>query len=128
MGIESIIIIKDNFEYLEAEVRKTIWILCTIHIQKGVQDTYIFNKMLQCSISDGDSIMGACSSSQFIQDNQGLGCGLSYYFCCVSQFFHKGTLPFIYIICSTHPTNKIKTPWFFLWISFLGSQVLLCEQ
>ena len=83
-----------------------------------MQDTYLSNKMLEGSVGNGNSIVGARPSSQLIHDNQGLWCCFSYYFCCVSQFLHKCTLSFIYIICSTHPTKKMKADFplnFIIW-------------
>lgn len=76
---------------------------------KGLVDAYISDKILQCSIGDGNSVMGACPSSQLVQDNQGLRCSFPDYLCCVCQFFHKSTLTFVYIVCSTHPTSKMET-------------------
>lgn len=72
-------------------------------------EAYISDKMLQCSIGDGDSVMGACPSSQLVQDNQGLRCGFPDYLRCVCQLLHKSTPTFVYVVCGAHPTSKMET-------------------
>lgn len=69
--------------------------------------------------------MGACPSPQLIQDNQGLWGRSPDYFRCVRQFFHESTPAFVYIVCSTHPTSKMKT--LDSQVVFLGGQILFYE-
>lgn len=81
-------------------------IIC-INIQIG--DTYVSDEVLQSGISDGDAIMSACPSSQFIQDDQRALCRSGNDLWSFCELLHECAAPFVDVIWSSHPKADAVT-------------------